>query len=55
MMNPQKETCTNCHFWESVEDEDGHILGECRRFPPSYQGWPMTDARKWCGEFMPQT
>lgn len=34
-----------------MADEDGHVLGLCRRNPPSYDGWPMTSGTDWCGEF----
>ena len=44
--------CEACRWWVPIEDEDGHRLGQCRRFPPSYEGWPMTDAMDWCGEYM---
>jgi len=45
--------CADCHFWETVPDEDGHVLGICRRYPPSYEGWAMTSGMDWCGEFRP--
>ncbi|MBY0303612.1 MAG: hypothetical protein K2W86_00480 [Sphingomonas sp.] len=43
--------CVKCHFWEAVPDEDGHVLGLCRRYPPSYEGWPTTEGSAWCGEY----
>jgi hypothetical protein len=43
--------CADCHFWDVVSDEGGHVIGLCRRFPPSYKGWPMTEGSAWCGEF----
>lgn len=43
--------CADCHFWDVVPDEDGHVLGLCRRNPPTYDGWPMTSGEDWCGEF----
>jgi hypothetical protein len=46
------ETCANCRFWRPVKDQDGHKLGLCRRFPPAYEGWPMTNAEDWCGEWL---
>lgn len=43
--------CSRCRFWTPVPGEDGHALGQCRRFPPSYEGWAMTHGYDWCGEF----
>ncbi len=45
--------CSDCHFWEAVPDEDGKELGQCRRYPPSYEGWSITRGEDWCGEFLP--
>lgn len=53
---PQTMTprCEECHFWQHEPDPvDGHELGICRRFPPSYDGWAMTGPTDWCGEFRP--
>ena len=50
-MTLEKTTCAACRYWEPVPDEDGQKLGTCRRFPPSYDGWAMTTAGDWCGEF----
>lgn len=47
-------SCGDCLFWREVADEDGHALGGCRRYPPAYEGWPMTGAGEWCGEFRPR-
>lgn len=43
--------CSRCRYWQQVGEEDGERLGVCRRLPPSYEGWPMTRAEDWCGEF----
>jgi hypothetical protein len=43
--------CADCHFWEAVPDEGGHELGQCRRFPPAYEGCAITRGADWCGEF----
>lgn len=43
--------CARCRFWSRVPDDDGHELGQCRRFPPSYEGWVMAFSHDWCGEF----
>lgn len=43
--------CSTCRFWQPVDDEDGEPLGDCRRFPPSYEGWPRTYEADWCGEW----
>lgn len=50
-MTERTNTCTVCLHWIPVTDEDGSELGQCRRFPPSYEGWSMTFAHDWCGEF----
>lgn len=51
-MNEQNEPiCGQCVFWMVVPDQDGHALGMCRRFPPTYDGWSMTATGDWCGEF----
>ena len=42
--------CDKCRFWE-VQPDDQRV-GICRRYPPSYDGWAMTDAHNWCGEFV---
>ena len=47
------ERCDCCRFWKPMDDEDGSELGQCRRFPPAYEGWPMTTAGDWCGELVP--
>lgn len=50
-MSKSAETCTDCRFWHPVEDEDGNDLGQCHRYPPGYEGWPMTFGHDWCGEW----
>lgn len=52
-MSQQSETvrCRLCRFWEARRDEDGILLGLCRRAPPAYEGWPVTQPDDWCGEF----
>lgn len=50
-MTSKAPNCVYCRFWTRVPDEDGHALGQCRRFPPSYEGWAMTLGHDWCGEF----
>ena len=45
------ESCGLCRFWDQTPDEDGHDIGICRRFPPTYEGWAMSQGRDWCGEF----
>ena len=48
------ETCALCRYWRAVDDADadGNALGQYRRFPPSYEGWPMTEGADWCGEWL---
>lgn len=43
--------CRSCRYWDAVRDEDGTLLGLCRRGPPAYEGWPMTGPADWCGEY----
>lgn len=45
------ENCQECRYWKDRDDEDGHPIGDCRRFPPYYEGWPTTWATDWCGEW----
>lgn len=45
------DRCLSCRFWDRVRDEDGTLLGLCRRRPPAYEGWPMTAPDDWCGEY----
>jgi hypothetical protein len=42
------ESCGLCRFWYQTPDEDGHDFGICRRFPPSYEGWAMSEGRIRC-------
>jgi hypothetical protein len=48
-----RQRCDGCRYWEAVRDEDGTLLGMCRRNPPAYEGWPMTMPDDWCGRFRP--
>ena len=34
--------CADCRY---------EALPECRRYPPSRQGWPLVEAYHWCGEW----
>lgn len=43
--------CVDCRYWDQTPDEDGHVIGICRRFPPTYEGWAMSEGSDWCGEF----
>ncbi len=45
------ESCGFCHYWDQTPDEDGHDIGICLRFPPTYEGWAMLEVSDWCGEF----
>ena len=61
--------CGNCRFFEpgaTEPDEDGDLLGQCRRTAPraitfstggqphDYTApvayWPIVEAKEWCGE-----
>lgn len=55
-MQPAKSepVCSSCRFWLEMADEDGHELGQCRRYPPTYDGWAMTSGGDWCGELRPR-
>jgi hypothetical protein len=37
------ESCGLCRFWDQTPDEDGHDIGICRRFPPTYEEWAMSE------------
>lgn len=47
--------CDNCRFW--VEMSENHILGTCRRYPPTSaleaSQFPVTAFIAWCGEHQP--
>lgn len=50
--NDQSVCCKGCRFWKPAPDiVDGKDLGICRRFPPAYEGWPMTGPDDWCAEW----
>lgn len=49
-INDSGSNCRECRFWEAQPDDKR--VGICRRYPPSYDGWAMTDAHNWCGEFV---
>jgi hypothetical protein len=51
MTTATDHNCAVCRFWSRIPDEDGNELGQCRRFPPSYEGWAMVFGHDWCGEF----
>lgn len=52
MTEMQRECfCRACRYWQEMRDEDGTLLGLCRRAPPAYEGWPVTRPEDWCGEF----
>ena len=42
--------CKDCLFFNP--DRDDEQMGECRRQPPTRDGWPSTGIRDWCGEFL---
>lgn len=51
MTLPGTPSCMHCRYWKLAEDPDAEAIGVCRRFPPSYDGWPMSRADDWCGEY----
>jgi hypothetical protein len=55
MTHPTTQSvCSQCRWWQEVQDEDGTRLGLCRRQPPAYEGWPVTQPQDWCGEYASQ-
>ena len=48
----RKPACQSCRYWDRADDPvDGTMLGLCRRYPPTYDGWAMTAIEDWCGEW----
>jgi len=50
-VNMAAKHCDRCRHWKPVHDEEVYDMGQCRRFPPTYDGWPMTIGDDWCGEW----
>lgn len=42
--------CDRCEFWKIDARFDGYE-GQCRRSPPTHEGWAETFNSDWCGEF----
>lgn len=42
-----KDRCDECEFYKRVDDGWGY----CRRNPPAVDGFSITSADAWCGEF----
>lgn len=47
---PRFDDCASCKFWSPLKSSDHE--GYCLRFPPVSGGWPVTDAKDWCGEYV---
>ena len=48
------ESCDNCRFSEPYHPYEGVPAPgtmECHRYPPNDEGWPVTWAHQWCGEW----
>lgn len=51
--------CMNCYYWQSThsghrdlpEHHASGEPGECRRYPPTKEGFPAVGGRKYCGEY----
>ena len=41
------EACLNCHYFKPRKSH----VGQCRRRPPTENGFPNVDDREWCGEY----
>lgn len=65
-VTPQSEraasTCSECAHYDAhmkgrLDDDTGQYVferqprGNCRRFPPSVDGWPIVVPIDWCGEW----
>ena len=37
-------TCETCKFWKKVNSRDINSIGECRRFPPSFNGLQVVNS-----------
>jgi len=42
------KSCKDCRHYN---DPDEVGTGQCRRYPPTDNGWPPTTDSDWCGEF----
>lgn len=49
--------CDSCVYWIGFPDDSVlearplEILGQCRRRPPTFDGWPPVSSAQWCGEY----
>lgn len=45
--------CHRCMFWVRKSDQGSEVvIGRCRRNAPVMgEGWPVTYAEDWCGQF----
>ena len=53
-----EKNCGNCEFFlrNRIFGETHKSLdGVCRRYPPSTNGFPVTNAPNYCGEFSQET
>lgn len=41
------ESCGTCKYWWET-----NRVGECHRYPPVGNGWPIAISTHWCGEYV---
>lgn len=47
-----KEQCSICVYWSQTgEDSQSRGVRNCVRYPPNANGFPLTKAADWCGEY----
>jgi hypothetical protein len=47
-------TCGNCLFWNDdrkMQREPWKHDGQCRKLPPTHDGYPLVQREWWCGEY----
>ena len=50
MTDKQPKLCRSCTYWYPERMATSH-MGECRRYPPMVDGWPISKGEDWCGEW----
>jgi len=54
---PDAHDCSNCRFWEALDERGGHGAGLCRHYAlgPTRDAWPITENADWCADWAGKT